>query len=60
MGEEVVCGTKSRTLQAASTVLQRAPDDGSQWKACAMNKSCAVCMINAHCFTLRPMPRKDK
>lgn len=48
------------TLQAASIVLQSAPLLGSQLKTCTMNRSCAVCMMKAHCFTLRPIPRNDK
>lgn len=48
------------TLQAASIVLQSAPEDGSQWNMCAIKVSWAVCIINAHCFTFLPIPKNDK
>lgn len=51
-------GELQLTLQAASIVLQSVPLDGSQLKTCAMNLSCAVCMMNAQFFTFFPIPKK--
>jgi len=48
------------SLQAASMVLQRGPAVGSQWNTWQMNVSCAVCIMKAACWTLAPIPRKER